>query len=154
MVTSWQAVKSVATRRPTVETRNSWLNLLNFMRFLRCGPSGSSPRKTRLGCPVDIVKARYGVLLPAPFRALGRFQTLSSARRRLCHCAESRRWLLADYSTSTERIAKPEACRQSDSTESRRRRCQESWQCKENGWSTDRFRWPPAATPLGNCRYA
>src|ERR1035438_4214848 len=63
MVTSWQAVKSVATRRPTVETRNSWLNLLNFMRFLRCGPSGSSSRKTRLGCPVDIVKARYGVLL-------------------------------------------------------------------------------------------
>jgi hypothetical protein len=29
----------VATRRPMEETRNSWLNLLNFMRFLRRGRS-------------------------------------------------------------------------------------------------------------------
>src|ERR1700691_5779069 len=49
-----------------IETRNSWLSLLNFMRFLRRGPSGSSPRKTRLGCPVLIVKARYGVLRVNP----------------------------------------------------------------------------------------
>src|ERR1700723_259522 len=45
-----------------IETRKSWLSLLNFMRFLRRGPSGASPRKTRLSCPALIVKARYGVL--------------------------------------------------------------------------------------------
>jgi hypothetical protein len=45
MVTIWQAVKRVATARPIIETRNNWLNLLNFMRFLRGGPSGSSPEK-------------------------------------------------------------------------------------------------------------
>src|ERR1700677_2868544 len=66
MVTIAQDVKRVATDRPMIETRNSWLSLLNFMRFLRRGPSGSSPRKTRLGCPVLIVKARYGVLRVNP----------------------------------------------------------------------------------------
>jgi hypothetical protein len=48
------------------ETRNNWLSLLNFMRFLRREPSASGPRKTRLGCPVFIVKASYGVLLVNP----------------------------------------------------------------------------------------
>ena len=36
-----------------------------------------SPRKTRLGCPVAIVKAGYGVLLPVRSR---------SGRSRLCYC--------------------------------------------------------------------
>src|ERR1035438_860054 len=67
MVTIWQAVKREATARPIIETRNSWLSLLNFMRFLRRGPSGSSPKKTRLGCPAIIVKAHCGVLLRMPF---------------------------------------------------------------------------------------
>src|ERR1035441_872347 len=57
-----QAVKSVATKRPREETRKSWLNLLNFMRFLRRGLVRCQPRKNWLGCPVGIVKARYGVL--------------------------------------------------------------------------------------------
>jgi hypothetical protein len=45
MVTIAQDVKRVAMRRPVIaiknirETRKSWLNLLNFMRFLRRGPS-------------------------------------------------------------------------------------------------------------------
>ena len=39
------------------ETRKSWLGLLNFMRFLRRGPSDSGPRKTRLGCPVGHCKS-------------------------------------------------------------------------------------------------
>ena len=37
MVVIAQAEKTVATRRPMEETRKSWLNLLNFMRFLRRG---------------------------------------------------------------------------------------------------------------------
>src|SRR5208282_3864698 len=69
MVTSWQAVRSVATMRPIAETRASWLNLLNFMLFLRHGPFGSKAlKKTRLRCPVFIVKAASGVLPPAPKR--------------------------------------------------------------------------------------
>src|ERR1039458_6764176 len=69
MVTSWQAVRSVATIRPIAETRASWLNLLNFMRFLRHGPFASKAlKKSRLRCPVFIVKAAYGVLPPAPLR--------------------------------------------------------------------------------------
>jgi hypothetical protein len=39
MVEISQEVKSEARRRPVVETRKSWLNLLNFMRFLRRGLS-------------------------------------------------------------------------------------------------------------------
>jgi hypothetical protein len=47
MVTSWQAVKKVATRRPMEETRKSWLVLLNFMRFLRRGLfRRASPKRT------------------------------------------------------------------------------------------------------------
>src|SRR5208337_1629230 len=66
MVTSWQAVRSVATMRPIAETRASWLNLLNFMRFLRHGPLASKAlKKSRLRCPVCIVKAANGVL-PEP----------------------------------------------------------------------------------------
>src|SRR5208283_5409013 len=64
MVTSWQAVRSAATMRPMEETRKSWLNLLNFMCFLRHGPTVRAPGKTCLGCPAIIVKARYGVLPP------------------------------------------------------------------------------------------
>src|SRR5580658_7663163 len=64
MVTSWQAVRSVATMRPITETRASWLNLLNFMRFLRHGPlAAKALKKSRLRCLVFIVKAAYGVLL-------------------------------------------------------------------------------------------
>src|ERR1039458_5800957 len=66
MVTSWQAARSVGTIRPIAETRASWLNLLNFMRFLRHGPFASKAlKKSRLRCPVFIVKAAYGVLPPA-----------------------------------------------------------------------------------------
>src|SRR5580698_9035399 len=39
----WQAARNVAARRPMRETRNNWLSLLNFMRFLRRGPFASSP---------------------------------------------------------------------------------------------------------------
>jgi len=48
------------------ETRISWLNLLNFMRFLRYGLIRCVPGENWLGCPVWIVKARYGVLLECP----------------------------------------------------------------------------------------
>ena len=56
--------------RPIAETRASWLNLLNFMRFLRHGLFASKAlKKSRLRCPVFIVKAAYGVLPePAPLR--------------------------------------------------------------------------------------
>src|ERR1039457_5285572 len=63
MVVIAQAVKTVATRRPMEETRKSWLNLLNFMRFLRRGLVMCEPQENWLGCPVSIVKAQYGVLL-------------------------------------------------------------------------------------------
>src|ERR1035441_9702468 len=45
METSRQPFKSVATKRPTDETRKSWLNLLNFMRFLHFGSSVRAQRK-------------------------------------------------------------------------------------------------------------
>jgi hypothetical protein len=66
MVVIAQAEKTVATRRPMEETRKSWLNLLNFMRFLRSGLVRSEPKENWLSCPVCIVKARYGVLLECP----------------------------------------------------------------------------------------
>src|SRR5580693_5276000 len=66
MVTSSQLVRSVATMRPIAETRASWLNLLNFMRFLRHGLlAAKALKKSRLRCPVFIVKAANGVLPPA-----------------------------------------------------------------------------------------
>jgi hypothetical protein len=46
MVVIAQAVKTVAPRRPMEEARKSWLNLLNFMRFLRRGLVICEPRKT------------------------------------------------------------------------------------------------------------
>src|ERR1700677_150493 len=89
-----QAVKRTAANRPIVETRNNWLSLLNFMRFLRRGPSGSSPRKTRLGCPAFIVKARCGVLLmkPACGRASTRLRLLrTAAGTAMRNCRDGRR---------------------------------------------------------------
>src|SRR5579863_337777 len=43
MVMIWQAVSNDAARIPMRETSNSWLSLLNFMRFLRRGPFASGP---------------------------------------------------------------------------------------------------------------
>src|ERR1035437_581919 len=63
MLMRLQAEKRVATRRPREKTRKNWLNLLNFMRFLRRGPIRCEPRENRLSCPVGIVKAQYGGLL-------------------------------------------------------------------------------------------
>jgi hypothetical protein len=48
MVVTAQAVKMVATIRPMEETRISWLNLLNFMRFLRRGLVRCGPIEIRL----------------------------------------------------------------------------------------------------------
>src|SRR5208337_4783022 len=87
MVTSWQAVRSVATMRPIAETRASWLNLLNFMRFLRHGPSGSKAlKKSRLRCPVIIVKAASGVL-PKPAAPGEPDETMFLLRRDAASCA-------------------------------------------------------------------
>src|ERR1039458_7849843 len=85
MVVIAQAVKTVATRRPMEETRKSWLNLLNFMRFLRCGLVSCEPQENWLGCPVCIVKARYGVLLECPAEGLCPGSLLRAAVRNRGH---------------------------------------------------------------------
>ena len=66
--------------RPIAETRASWLNLLNFMRFLRHGLlAAKALKKSRLRCPVFIVKGAYGVL-PEPAAMREPDETMLSMR--------------------------------------------------------------------------
>src|SRR5579863_8767785 len=102
MVTSWQAVKQAATRRPIIETKTSWLNLLNFMRVLHRGPSACSPRKTQLLVTRIHCKSRLRDVAIDP-------QMLTAARRLQCRCAELRPQPLADRCTQKESTASREA---------------------------------------------
>src|ERR1039457_5866597 len=80
MVVIAQAVKTVATRRPIEETRKSWLNLLNFMRFLRRGPIAASPMRTGWVAPYLL----YGVLLVRPLQISG--AAMPASMRTLHQC--------------------------------------------------------------------